>query len=118
MIAHLNRFVWVTHRFVGFHQWPDAPVERAYLSFPHRHVFHVTATVKVMHDDREVEFHDLLAQLTALCDELKRDELGSCEQIAGQLATALAERYPNRYLEVEVSEDGENGATLIASPMR
>jgi hypothetical protein len=35
----------------------------------------------------------------------------SCEMIADDLAREIQNRYPNRDLEIEVSEDGECGVT-------
>jgi hypothetical protein len=101
--------VWVTHRFAGYHQWPDAPVERAYLRNRHRHLFHVKVTVSVAHDNRDVEFHDLLDSVAAACDFLEQP-LGSCEMIAAALAKNVQAAWPGRRVSVEVSEDGECGA--------
>ena len=36
----------------------------------------------------------------------------SCEMIADELYTKIAERYPNRDVSIEVSEDGENGCLI------
>lgn len=106
----VRRRVWVTHRFAGFHQWEQAPERRAYLRDLHRHLFHVRAAVDVNHEGREIEFHDLLAFLEAECRSLT--VLGSCETVATLLAERLADEYPGRRVSVEVSEDGENGATV------
>ncbi len=37
----------------------------------------------------------------------------SCEMIAEDLYAQINARYPGRAVEITVSEDGENGATLI-----
>jgi len=111
----VRRRVWVTHRFIGFHQWDDAPERRAYLREPHRHVFHVRACVDVNHEGREIEFHDMLAVVTKLCDDMTA--VGSCETIATVLAEWLGDEYPGRRIGVEVSEDGENGALVELEPM-
>lgn len=113
--------VWVTHRFVGFHAWPDAPPRRLYLASLHRHVFHVKTKVHVMHDDREVEFHDLLDRSLAAAETLGEPmppdarNLGpmSCEMIARNIAAAVSISYPGRTVVVEVSEDGESGAIVF-----
>jgi hypothetical protein len=107
----LTRRVWVTHRFEGFHSWEGAPAGREYLAHPHRHLFHVRAEVDVDHGDREVEFHDLLDQVVDYCGGLV-GLLGSCEAIAEVLAVELERRYPGRRVAVDVSEDGEAGATV------
>jgi hypothetical protein len=69
-----------------------------------------------MHDEREVEYHTLLAQL----NELIAGELvpgwninWSCEAIALRIVSWLADKYPDRALySCTVSEDGENGSTV------
>lgn len=112
----LSRTVWVTDTFVGYHDWPDAPEERDYLRETHRHRFGVRVELPVAPatpDDREVEFHDLLAWL----DPVARDSIGaggSCEQMAERIA-ARAVDYWHRQATVSVDEDGENGATVSAS---
>jgi hypothetical protein len=110
---------WVTHRFVGFHSWPDAPGHRDYLAQPHRHLFHVRASLSVTHDDRDVEFHDLLAVVVRACVTLGTARGGarylgamSCEHVARRIVEALAVAWPGRLIEVDVSEDGEAGATV------
>jgi hypothetical protein len=40
----------------------------------------------------------------------------SCEMLAEDLINYIAEKYPGRQIAVEVSEDGENGATLYYTP--
>ena len=50
----------------GFHCWPQAPERRAYLRNPHRHLFYVTVACIVSHDEREIEFHDLLDEARML----------------------------------------------------
>lgn len=109
-----HRRVWVTHSFVGFHRWPDAPAHRAYLAQVHRHVFHVRVEVEVRHNDREVEFHDLLDAVKEWC---AGEQLGpaSCEGIAEWLGEKVRQAWnadPPRAVTVSVSEDGENGAQL------
>lgn len=108
--------VWATHRFVGFHNWPSAPTGRGYLSDRHRHLFHVRASVEVLHDDRDVEFHDLLDEVAATCSLLGDGdgELGpmSCEQIALEVCNAVTKKWPGRAVACEVSEDGEAGASV------
>lgn len=113
--------IWVKHSFVGFHCWPDAPEARAYLGVRHRHRFHVKVTMLVEHDDREVEFHDLLAHVRAASETLGEPtgddsrDLGamSCEMIARNIAARIAATYVSRQVRCDVSEDDECGATAI-----
>lgn len=103
--------VWATFTEVGWHCWPNAHDERSYLRDLHRHLFHVTVTVPVTHDERDVEFHDL--------QELARGawtgpQLGakSCETIARQVGAEVLAATKVDQVRVTVSEDGECGATL------
>jgi hypothetical protein len=107
--------VWAEARLPGFHCWPEAPAHRSYLAVRHRHLFHVRADVAVMHDNRDVEFHDLRGWITAWWGEGDR-ECGtmSCEQVARELATYL-DGLAVPVLSVAVSEDGEAGAVLTIS---
>ena len=109
-----NVFVnaWIAVRFTaeGWHHWPGASGVREYLGAKHRHLFHVEARIPVGHDDREVEFHDLL--------DYARKEFGdgdfgasSCEVLARNLAEKMARQY-GRACRVSVFEDGEVGSEV------
>lgn len=99
-------------RFVseGFHRWPGATGRREYLASVHRHLFHVEVKTEVAHDDREIEFHDLLDDAKAW---FPAGDLGarSCESLARELASALAQKY-TRPFQVAVFEDAEVGAEV------
>lgn len=111
----MRAFATVRFTFEGLHCWPDAPAHRTYLASDHRHLFHFEVSIEVMHDDREIEFHDLMD----LCKDFVLMRLGppdfgpkSCEHMARQLADYLRGRWPNRYGMVKVFEDGEAGAEV------
>ncbi len=112
---HYLSSAWITTTFEGWHAWPDAPQPRGYLASPHRHLFYVRAEVTVGHDDREIEFHDLMDFIVSC---LPGPDLGaqSCEMIARKIVDALAEKYPNRAVGVSVSEDNEVGAVVRFTP--
>lgn len=105
----------------GLHHWPGAHDARDYLRAPHRHLFHVTATLEVAHDERDVEWHDLAEQLMGYIDGLAsghRDGLHdfdarSCETLARQLAHRLMQDDMLVH-SVEWSEDGEFTARVQA----
>ncbi len=112
--------VWVRHEFIGFHMWPEAPEEVAYLALPHRHLFKVEVEVTVSHGNRQVEFHMLKQDVMTYCRVLEAQmscegTLGtvswSCEHIANNIL-----EYLDKYdvFKVIVSEDGECGATIYA----
>jgi len=65
----------------------------------------------VEHDDRDVEFHDLIDEARNF---IEAEELGhaSCEAIARTLFHHLMSRHPNRKACVKVFEDNEAGATV------
>lgn len=104
----------VTFTRIGFHRWPGATPERAYLAQTHRHLFHFTVALEVFHDDREVEFHDLLDAAKAAVPMDGADwGAMSCEMMAREVAKALRDKYgAMRTLRIVVSEDGEVGAEL------
>ena len=114
--------VMVKARFVGFHRWPEAPGEVAFLRDLHRHEFHVEVAMEVEHDDRELEF--FLVKNWLLANPLKDLNLinhdgtdkrtnWSCEQMATYIGDQLREKYGNRYMQVGVYEDGENGGVVV-----
>lgn len=105
MSAHVK----VRHRFTGWHNWPEAPEHRGYLANTHRHEFHIEVSVRVDHDYRDIEFHDLKENVAAISPG---EELGaySCEMIARDYIDGLTECYGPVVDYVEVWEDGECGA--------
>lgn len=106
--------IFVTFQKKGLHRYPYAVnltgVE--FLANLHRHLFKFKVTIEVFHDDREIEF--LLFQ--EFCEGLLADKVDvdfkSCEMISNDLAEKIIDRYPGRWLEIEVSEDGENGSII------
>ena len=104
-------FAIVRYRAEGFHFWQDAPDSRKYLRERHRHMFHVEAKVEVAHEEREIEYHDLLDFCRATFNG--GEQWGrSCESMAKDLAKKIATRWPGRDVVVSVFEDGEVGATV------
>ncbi|MEY9179702.1 hypothetical protein [Bradyrhizobium sp. USDA 313] len=111
--------IFVRFTMAGFHRWAGAPIGRAYLADRHRHLFHVEVRMQVAHDDREVEFHDLLDEARTIFAE----DLGangnygshSCEMLGRELGDRLAKQY-GRPVTVIVSEDGECGAQVEVAP--
>jgi hypothetical protein len=112
-----SRTIFVTFQKEGIHRYPDAPEGVEFLRSPHRHMFHFRVTLEVFHNDRDVEFilfkRELESQygLGALEIDYK-----SCEMLAEDLIEYISGKYRGRKISVEVSEDGENGATLTFEP--
>ncbi len=104
--------VWATARLPGFHRWPGAPAHRAYLRDRHRHLFHVRAAVRVAHDDRDTEFHDLSDMIRGWWGPGAREcDAMSCEALARELGAWLRNRGV-AVASAEVSEDGESGSVV------
>ena len=107
--------IFVRFRVEGFHRWPAAPDHRGYLASEHRHCFHVEVSCENVHDDREIEFHDLLDYSKAVFPG-GRMGAKTCEMMARELALLLASEF-NRRFQCSVSEDGECGATVVFDPI-
>lgn len=112
-------FVIVQTQFEGFHNYPEAPEEVSFLRFPHRHMFHVTAEIEVVHTDRDLE---IIMVKRAIDFYFAETDFGrtSCEEIALLLQEHLKLKYPlsggfnrDRVVNIEVLEDGENGAKTV-----
>ena len=115
-----NTSVWVTAEFVGFHCWPDAPKEVAFLRDLHRHKFCVCVSVNVAHSDRDVEFfilkRDVQDVIVALSKALADNIQMSCEMMAVFIGeTLVGPNFRYNVASVSVSEDSENGATVSFS---
>lgn len=110
-LRNKSRYVYCKTTFIALHKWDKAPDEVKFLRDAHRHVFHVKVTVIVTHDDRAVEFITMRKELDGCISNWALDLGGkSCEMIADMIAKAMHDMY-YRVIEVDVSEDGENGAT-------
>lgn len=128
---HAQRMIWVTFRKEGIHRYPAAETDPnlktgdkydvSFLAYPHRHIFHFTVAIEVTHNDRDVEF----IQFKRWLEELYSGDQGvlsldykSCEMICDDLYEVIATRYPDRKIEITVSEDGENGATITYNTVK
>jgi hypothetical protein len=118
-----KRMIWVTFRKEGIHLYPAAATDPklktndeydvSFLGTPHRHIFHFTVAIQVEHSDRAIEFIQFKRWLeNQYKDGILQLDYKSCEMIAEDLYDVIAIRYPNRDIQISVSEDGENGATL------
>jgi len=119
-----KHMIWVTFQKEGIHCYPAAGTDPAlatgdeydvsFLATPHRHIFHFRVSIQVMHNERDIEFiqfkrwleNQYSQNILALNDK-------SCETISDDLYEVIANRYPERDIHIEVSEDGENGCTVF-----
>jgi hypothetical protein len=111
--------IWVTFQKEGVHRYPAAASDPklaavSFLASEHRHIFHFRVELEVFHDDRDVEFILLKRELEGLytAGTLQLNNM-SCEMIARELLDYIKTYYPGRDSTIQVSEDNENGCTLV-----
>ena len=102
-------YIWITTQFEGFHKYPNAPEEVSFLREAHRHIFHVRVWIEVFHNDRDIEFILFKQFVNSIVKENNLD-YKSCEMISDDLQFLISERYPERKIMIEISEDLENGS--------
>jgi len=120
-----KRMIWITFEKEGIHKYPAADQDPAlktgdiydvsFLAYPHRHIFHFTVAIQVWHNDRDIEFIQFKRWLEGLysgAQGVLSLDYKSCEMISDDLYDQISNRYPDRDVEITVSEDGENGATI------
>ena len=116
-IALATRWIYVTFQKAGFHRYPDAesnPLlsDVSYLGKEHRHLFKFKVHIQVVHNDRDLEFHQVLNYCESLFEGKLHIDYKSVEMLADDLYVQLANKYPNRQMKIEVSEDGECGCII------
>ena len=112
-----KRFIWVNFQREGIHKFPAAATDSnladvSFLANEHRHIFHFNVSIEVFHNDRDIEFIQFKRWLESLYQSTLELNYKSCEMISDDLYEVIASRYPGRDIEITVSEDGENGATI------
>lgn len=109
-----HNMIWVTFQREGIHKYPAALTDPKlsdvnFLGYPHRHIFHFKVWIEVYHEDREIEFLQFKRWLESLYNNVLELSYKSCEMIAQDLYLQIEQKYPNRNIWIEISEDGENG---------
>ena len=123
-LENAKRSIWVTFRKEGIHLYPAAKDDPAlatggwddvsFLGVAHRHIFHFKVQIQVTHNDRDIEFIQFKRWLEKLYTENALQlNFKSCEMISDDLYAEISKKYPNRDVEVDVSEDGENGSHAV-----
>ena len=118
------KMIWVTFQKEGMHKYPaalddpklatDDQYDVSFLGYPHRHIFHFKVAIEVFHDDRDIEFIQFKRWLLNLYKEgTIQSDFKSCEMMSDDLYVAIAKKYPGRKIEIDVSEDGENGSHAV-----
>lgn len=116
--------IFVTFQKEGVHCYPAASTDPklatggwddvSFLGIPHRHIFHFKIRIEVFHNDRDIEFIQFKRWLEKLYNEqVLALDYKSCEMLADELHQEISARYPGRMIEIEISEDGENGAIIL-----
>ena len=119
------KMIWVTFRKEGIHKYPAAATDPnlatgdeydvSFLANPHRHIFHFRVWLSVTHNDRDVEFIQFkrwLEKLYSSNEGVLSLDYKSCEMMSDELHTHISQKYPDREVWIEVSEDGENGSFI------
>ena len=118
------RTIFVRFQKEGIHKYPAAATDPAlatgdeydvsFLATPHRHIFHFDVAIEVFHNDRDIEFIQFKRWLeNQYSQNILELNYKSCEMISDDLYEIIATRYPNRNIAIQVSEDNENGATIV-----
>ena len=118
-----NKMIWVTFQKEGMHKYPAALTDPtlatgdeydvSFLGYPHRHTFHFKVWIGVTHDDRDIEFIQFKRWLLNLYKDATLSlDFKSCEMMSSDLYDVISQKYPNREVWIEVSEDGENGSFI------
>jgi len=119
-----TRTIFVTFQKEGIHFYPLAAVhpdlaDVSFLGSPHRHIFHFRVDIQVEHSNRDIEFIQFKRWCESLYSEKALElDYKSCEMISDDLYKQIAIRYPDRDVQIEVSEDGENGSTIFYNRFR
>ena len=118
------RTIFVRFQKEGIHKYPAAATDPAlatgdeydvsFLGSPHRHIFHFEVSIEVFHNDRDIEFIQFKRWLEKQYSQgILELNYKSCEMISDDLYEIIATRYPDRNIAIQVSEDNENGATIV-----
>ena len=118
-----NKMIWVTFQKEGIHAYPAAATDPnlatgdeydvSFLANEHRHIFHFRVWLGVTHNDRDVEFIQFKRWLENLYKDATLSlNFKSCEMMSDDLYAQVSQKYPDREVWIEVSEDGENGSFI------
>ena len=122
-VKNAKRSIWVTFRKEGIHLYPAAKDDPklatgdwddvSFFGVADRHIFLFKVRIEVFHDDRDIEFIQFKRWMEKLYNE-DVIELNhkSCEMIADDLYQEISAKYPGRFVEIDVAEDGENGCSI------
>lgn len=110
----MKRQVITYNAIEGFHRWPGAPEECAYLAEKHRHIFVIRCKATVTHNEREIEIITKQHEIESYLRYMYEVAGGVCD-FGDMSCESIAEKLLNRFYELdyaEVLEDGYGGASL------
>lgn len=107
-MKNLLKEIVINLQVEGIHQWDSCDLpDVMFLRSPHRHIFHITITKEVEHNERDIEIIMLKRSvLDYFGVQPVMFENKSCETIAEELLNKF------NATSVTVLEDNENGATV------
>jgi len=109
----MSNFIWVTAEKEMLHHYPDAPRAVSFLRHEHRHNFKFKVYIEVFHNDRDIEFILFQRFIKGIIFNMDKNAKNrSCEMMANHIYSFIVEKYPNRKIVIEASEDGENGVVM------
>jgi hypothetical protein len=122
IMTQAQRWIYVNFQKSGFHRYPAAGTDPklcsageydvSYLAARHRHLFKFNVQIEIFHNDRELEFHQVLTYCESLFVYTIEIDYKSVEMLADDLYLQLARKYPGRNIKIQVSEDGECGCLI------
>jgi len=117
IMQNARRMIFVTFSKAGFHYYPNAANDEqlkdvSYLGNKHRHLFGFKIWIEVFHNDRELEFHQVLNFCESLFTTVLDINSKSVEMLSDDLFELISNKYPNRDIHISVSEDNECGAFI------
>lgn len=107
-MKNLRKEIVIKLQVEGIHKWGTCNLpEVSFLAYPHRHIFHITITKEVEHNDRDIEIIMFKRNvLKYLGKQPVMFDNKSCESIAEELLLEF------NATSVVVLEDNENGAIV------
>jgi hypothetical protein len=115
MVTIIKTNIIVNLQVEGLHRWKDAQEkapEVGFLSYPHRHNFHICCKKAVAHNDRDIEIimfkREIVDYLSKTYNSNNLNCLDFRSQSCEMISKELVEKFELTYC--SVLEDGENGA--------
>jgi len=109
----MTNYIWVTAEKDMLHRYPNAPREVSFLKNEHRHNFKFKIYIEIFNNNRDIEFIIFQRFIKGILFKMAKEvNTNSCEDIANYIHSFIVEKYPNRKIGIEVSEDGENGVFM------